>query len=159
MFYVRGKVDDQGIYLGSLGSTNSTRLTAADSAGAYMPPGWLIFIRNDRLVARAFNASRGELSGEPVVVADRVGFEPNVSVGAFSISAAGALIYKATLGRREARLTSSDRSGKPIGTHGAPDPWVAFQRSRQTVVGSRFRVGWAATLLISMSSTPYETHA
>ena len=68
----------EGIHLGSLGSQTTTRLTAADSAGAYLPPGWLLFVRNGTLVAQGFDASRGELRGEPLTVAETVGFNANV---------------------------------------------------------------------------------
>ena len=91
LFYVRGAGDNQGIYLGSLGSQETTRLTAADTAGAYLAPGWLLFVRQGTLVARRFDSSRGELSGEPVTVVDQVGFQEDV--GAFS-AAAGAVTYR-----------------------------------------------------------------
>jgi hypothetical protein len=74
LFYAKGTFNDQGIYLGSLGSQTTTRLTAADTAGAYLPPGWLLFVRNGILVAQGFDASRAELRGEPLTVADPVGF-------------------------------------------------------------------------------------
>ena len=75
LFYVRGNPNEQGIHLGSLGSQTTTRLTAADTAGAYLAPGWLLFVRDGTLVARGFDASRGELSGEPLTVAMPVGFD------------------------------------------------------------------------------------
>src|SRR5262249_32406871 len=45
LFYIQGTEETRGIYMGSLDSSEPTRLTAADSAGAYMAPGWLLFIR------------------------------------------------------------------------------------------------------------------
>ena len=87
--------------MGSLGSQTTTRLTAADSAGAYLPPGWLLFVRNGILVAQGFDASRAELRGEPLTVADPVGFNARVGVGAFSTSATGAVVYGAILGGTE----------------------------------------------------------
>jgi Tfp pilus assembly protein PilF/tRNA A-37 threonylcarbamoyl transferase component Bud32 len=91
LFYTKGTFNDQGIYLGSLGSLATTRLTAADTAGAYLPPGWLLFVRNGTLVAQGFDASRGEVRGEPQTVADPVGFNASVGVGAFSTAATGAV--------------------------------------------------------------------
>ena len=61
-----------------MGSQTTTRLTPADSAGAYLPPGWLLFVRNGTLVAQGFDASRGELRGEPLTVAETVGINANV---------------------------------------------------------------------------------
>ena len=119
LFYVKGTFNDQGIYVGSLGSQTTTRLTAADSAGAYLPPGWLLFVRNGILVAQGFDASRAELRGEPLTVADPVGFNARVGVGAFSTSATGAVVYGAILGGTEQRLRWFDRSGTAVGTLGA----------------------------------------
>ena len=121
LLYVRGTPNEQGIHLGSLGSQTTTRLTAADSAGAYLPPGWLLFVRNGSLVAQGFDASRGELRGEPLTVAETVGFSANARVGAFSTSATGAVIYQAAVERPESRLMWFDRTGKPLGTLGAFD--------------------------------------
>jgi eukaryotic-like serine/threonine-protein kinase len=42
----------QGIYLASLDGGEPKRLTAADTAGAFLPPDRLIFIRQDALVSR-----------------------------------------------------------------------------------------------------------
>ena len=39
LYYVRGALDETGIYMGTLDGTSSTRLTAADSQGVYLPPG------------------------------------------------------------------------------------------------------------------------
>src|SRR5688572_25208888 len=68
LFYVVGTGDAQGIYLGSVDSTDSKLLTTADSAGAYLAPGWLLFMRQGVLIARQFDASAGVLLGDPLVV-------------------------------------------------------------------------------------------
>jgi hypothetical protein len=57
-----------GIYIGSLDSSEIKRLTPADSAGAYAPSGWLLFMRQGVLVAQRFDVTRylpsfGWLSG------------------------------------------------------------------------------------------------
>ena len=57
LFYVRGNPNDAGIHLGSLGSEKATRLTAAETAGAYLSPGRLLFVRDGALVARLFDTS------------------------------------------------------------------------------------------------------
>ena len=119
LFYVRGNPNDQGIHLGSLDSEKTTRLTAAETAGAYLAPGWLLFVLDGALVARRFDTSRGELSGEPVTVATPVGFDPVMHAAAFS-TAAGRVVYRPSAGDREKRqLTWFDRSGTALGTMGA----------------------------------------
>lgn len=120
LFFARGIRDAQGIYLSSLDSPGVTRLTAAESAGTYLPAGWLLFVRQGTLVARRFDLSRGELIGDPVLVADPVGFDGVFLVGAFSASPAGLIGYRANAASRR-QLTWFDRGGKILGTVGAPD--------------------------------------
>ncbi len=121
LFFAKGGFNDSGIYLGSLGAQIAKRLIAADTAGAYLPPGWLLFVRNGTLVAQGFDASRGELRGEPLTVADPVGFNANRAVGAFSTSATGAVVYGTSLGGAQQQLKWLDRSGTAVGTLGATD--------------------------------------
>jgi eukaryotic-like serine/threonine-protein kinase len=119
LFFVDGTPDAQGIYLGSLGSTEIKRLTLADSFGTYVAPGWLVFGRQETLLARRFDVARGELTGEPVTLADSVLSNTNRAI-AFSASTDGPLAYRAgdTAPRQ---LTWFDRSGKVLGTLGPND--------------------------------------
>lgn len=73
LFYTTGTPETQGVYLGSLDSQETKRLTAADAAAAYASPGWLFYIRQGTLIARRIIEARGELTGEPITVADAVG--------------------------------------------------------------------------------------
>src|SRR2546425_518160 len=88
LFYATGTPDASGIYLGSLDGGEPKRLTAADSAGAYLPPGMIAFMRQTTLMAQHFDLKRGELLGDPVRLADPVGLV-NTGLGGFSVSADG----------------------------------------------------------------------
>jgi len=120
LFFGIGTGDAQGIYLGSLDSTESKFLTASDTAGAYLEPGWLLYMRQGALVARRFDASAGVLTGDPVVIADPVGSEPTLGIGAFSVSRTGVVAYRSGSAIRR-QLTWFDRAGKPAGVLGEPD--------------------------------------
>ena len=120
LFFAVGIPDVQGIHVGSLDSPEITRLMAAETAGAYVPSGWLLFLRQGTLVARRFDLSRGELSGDPVTVADPVGFDGVFYFGAFSVSPAGLMAHRADVANPR-QLTWLDRTGKALGTLGAPD--------------------------------------
>src|SRR5215510_4146768 len=77
-------------------------------------------IRQGSLVARHFDPVRGELTGDSVTAADRVGVDARMLVGAFSVSAAGLIAYRApAAGRRQ--LVWFDRSGKALERVGPPD--------------------------------------
>ena len=120
LFYVTGMEESAGIYLGSLDAPDVKRLTGSDTPGAYSPPGWLFFARQGTLVARRFDLTRWELNGDPVTVADSVAIDSAVFLGAFSVSPTGLVTYR-TGGAARKQLTWFDRSGKLLGTLGAPD--------------------------------------
>jgi hypothetical protein len=115
-----GSTTLKGVYLGALDGSEPRRLTDADAAGLYMPPGWLLFVRGGALMARRFDDARGELEGEPVVVADPVGIDANVYAAAVSVSTAGLVAYRRG-GPSRRQLAWFDRSGRPAGTVGQPD--------------------------------------
>jgi eukaryotic-like serine/threonine-protein kinase len=120
LFYVQGPPDTRGIYLGSMDGSEQKRLIEADTAGLYAPSGWLLFVQGGTLQAKRFDLSRAELTGDPVNVAERVGFDSADNLGAFSVSASGLMIYRAGRASRR-QLTWFDRSGKMLGTFGEPD--------------------------------------
>ena len=101
-------------------SPSATVFLSYATAGAYMPPGWVLFIREGTLVGRRFDLSRGELTGDSVTIADPVAFQRSANAGAFSVSDTGSVIYRSG-GGAPRQLTWFDRSGKALGTMGAPD--------------------------------------
>lgn len=134
--------EQSGIYVADLESSYRKRLIAADSNAAYSPPGYLLFVRDHKLMSQRFDADRHQTTGDALPVADQIDSQATRSQNQFSISQNGVLAY--TSGRSEggALLTWYDRSGKVIGTLGAPnalngpaispdDKMVAVQRSDQ----------------------------
>jgi len=120
LFFVQGPPETQGIYLGSLDSPRTRRLTSADTAGAHTSQGWLLFLRHGTLVARNFDSTRGELTGDPITVAAPGGLNASLFVRAFSASGTGTVAYRSSgMGRRQ--FTWFDRTGRLLGTLGAPD--------------------------------------
>src|SRR5262249_32502764 len=77
----------QGIYLGSLDGGEPKRLTAADTAGAYLAPDRLIFMRLGALVSRRLDIARGELTGDALTLADPVGYDAGFFFGGFFVLA------------------------------------------------------------------------
>ena len=120
LFFVGGPDGVRGVYLGSLESSEVTRLVASDTQGSYVAPGWLLFIRQGTLWAQRFDVSQRRVSGEPIAVADSVAFEPIDGSGAFSTSDAGVLTYR--VGQPSmTQLAWFDRSGDTIGAIGSPE--------------------------------------
>jgi eukaryotic-like serine/threonine-protein kinase len=120
LIYVLGAADRSGIYLVSVDSSDVKRLVAADAAGAWAPPGWLLYLQQGTLRAQALDIARGTLSGNPVTVANPVGFDSGVNNGGFSVSVMGMVAYRnATESRTQ--LVWFDRTGKADGSVGDPD--------------------------------------
>lgn len=120
LFQATGGADASGIYLGSLDGGEPKRLTAADSFSAYLKPDRIVFTRQGALVARELDVTRGELTGEPIVLADSVGYDGSTTLSGFSVSADGRLAYRSG-GAGRVQLTWFDRTGKTVGVAGEPD--------------------------------------
>jgi serine/threonine protein kinase len=114
LFYSGGAA--RGIYLGSLDRRETKLVVLTDTPGAYLTPGWLVFLRESVLLAQRFDAAHGVVSGETVKLAD---IDPR-GTAAFSVSAAGMVAYGS--GRPDKRqLAWFDRTGTSLGTVGEPD--------------------------------------
>lgn len=108
--------EQKGLFVGSLDSPEITQIVP-DTTPAVYQGGWLLFIRNDALVAQAFDASKITLSGEPVtLIADQKSWVNNFR---FSVSETGILVWQGVW-EREYQLTWFDRQGKQVGTVEAP---------------------------------------
>src|SRR5262249_28648790 len=118
LFYATGTPDTQGIYLGALDGGVPKRLTAADSHGEYLEPGYLLYVQQGTLLARKFDIDRAELSGNAQTVAESVAYVSPIARGGFSTSANGRVAYRAGASLLY-RLTWYDRAGKRsvVGEH------------------------------------------
>jgi len=61
---------DVEIFAGSLGSKQMKRIMTAASGVTYAQPGYLLFERDQKLVAQRFDVSRLEVAGEPVPIGE-----------------------------------------------------------------------------------------
>ncbi len=137
LFYAQGTPDTAGIFLGALDAPDTHRLTAADTGGVFLPSvrttasgsadagarsegGWLLWVRSGTLVAQRLNLAQAALTGEVVTLADPVVVDASANAAAVSASADGLVAYRTGRGNRQ-QLTWVDRSGKALGTQGAPD--------------------------------------
>jgi Tol biopolymer transport system component len=118
LFYSGGTPDVQGIYLGSLDHGDIRRLTPATGAARFMPPHWLLLVRNGTLVARRFDTSGGTLSEDALVVAE--GF-PYRGAGAEALSTSSTSLIAYRRGGEQRQLIWFDRTGRELGTYGDAD--------------------------------------
>ncbi len=120
LLYVLGPPETAGIYLSSLDGDAPTRLTAADSAGVYLPSGWLLWVRGGTLVAQRLDIVQAALVGETVTLADGVAVDDVGFRGAVTVAETGLVAYRTGAGSRR-QLAWFDRSGTAAGTAGDSD--------------------------------------
>jgi Tol biopolymer transport system component len=120
LYFVQASPQVQGIYLGSLDGGTPARLTAADTAGAWLAPDRIVFIRQGALVAQRLNLGSGvgRRHRDP---GESRRIRPGAFRGAFSASADGRVAYR-TGGADQRQLAWFDRSGKLLSLVGGPDP-------------------------------------
>jgi len=158
LFHVEGEQDVSGVYLGSLDGAAPKRLTATNSAAAFLPPNRMVYVQDGALVARRLDASRGELIGDLVTVVAAMGSGIRGPVG-FSTSGAGVVAYRAGSGS-VIRTTWFDRSGKmsePLAFMNAPElsPDGRYLAGDRTIDGNRD--AWIVDL-VRGASTRFTTH-
>jgi Tol biopolymer transport system component len=119
LFHSLVSPEGAGIYLGSLDGGEPKRLAASDTGAAYLTPDRVAYMRQGALVARQLDVKRGELIGDPEILADPVGEDVNFRLSGFSVSADGRVAYRT--GGSARQLTWYDRTGKTLGMASRPD--------------------------------------
>jgi Tol biopolymer transport system component len=128
---------NSGIYVGSLDSRETKRVSDVDATAAFASPGYLLFIREKVLMAQPFDPKALRTTGEPVVVGRDVQYVETWGSAAFASSDSGLLAYQgASPAARQ--LAWFDRSGKKLPTLGtdgeyAEDPRLSPDGSRVAV--------------------------
>jgi len=121
LYFAFGPQGSQGIYVGSLDSKETKRLVDAESAPVFAAPEYLLFARQGAVLAQRLDLKTLQTIGEPMPLATQVA-TPWRTTGsvALSASAAGPVAYRADTGEQQLRWV--DRSGRPVGALGGPDP-------------------------------------
>jgi len=114
----KGKKLAGGIFLGSLDGKEKRLIRPEQSNAAYAEPGYLLFCRDQNLLAQPFDLRRLQTSGEPSPVAERVFYANGTRNGLFSVSASGTLAYLTVTAPPQSRLLWFDRAGREIGRLG-----------------------------------------
>jgi len=117
---VSGRASDENVFkVGSLDGKTDRILFHASSPMAY-DSGYLLFMINDKLMARRFDSEKMEFSGDPVAVAEDVQFDPMNTNGVFSASGTGALLYEAGNASNQRKIEMLDARGSLIETLSDP---------------------------------------
>jgi len=111
LYVVYGKAaEDQTIMVKSLGANDGRELLKTSSLVHYAPPGYLLYVREQTLVAQPFDTGALQLKGEPIPLGEGLGVG-DLGLASFSISDTGVLAYRAGLSEGR-QLLWFDRAGK-----------------------------------------------
>jgi eukaryotic-like serine/threonine-protein kinase len=113
------KPGERYLMAGSIdGKEQPRRLVDVGSLARYAPPGYLLYVREDSLLAQPFDAAALKTTGEAVPLAEHLG-PTSVGLADFSASDNGTVVYRSGFTARR-RLVWVDRSGKTVGDADQP---------------------------------------
>jgi Tol biopolymer transport system component len=117
-----GRLDKNMIYVGSLDSDEKRPIVTASTNAVYAEPGYLLYWRDNALVAQHFDLHSYLLTGEPRIVSEAVQYFPQTNLAVFAV-AGKTLVAQTSAGRGVSRsqLIWFDRHGKQVGTVGPPE--------------------------------------
>ena len=116
-----------GIYVSSLDGKENRRVLADVSGAVFAPParrglaGYILFVRENTLMAQPFDAATAQVSGDAFPVAEGVTLTNNATYLPATVSESGLLLYASGGAIGETReMGWYDRSGKSLGSVGTP---------------------------------------
>lgn len=113
LYFAHGSTTaDSGIYLAALDSKERKLLLRNDSNAIYAAPGYLLFVRDNTLLAQRFNLRSLALEGEAKPVADHVAVNTDIWHGILTTSANGELLYQHGAAGGGSQLVWYDATGK-----------------------------------------------
>jgi serine/threonine protein kinase/Tol biopolymer transport system component len=119
--------ENHHVRVGSLDSQETQILFSAVTRIAYAPPGFLLYVSQGALVAQPFDPQKLKVTGESMVVAERIAAVGGNHEFDFSVSDNGVLAYQT--GSIQSQLVWFDRTGKKLQTVGEPDTYAAIALS------------------------------
>ncbi len=108
--------------LHTLDEEGDVPLTPADSRVQYADPGYLLYVLDGMLVAHPFDADKGDLTGDPMPLADNIGSSA-VGLADFSASANGTFSFRSgEVGWAAVAVVRSRREGDGLPCRGQRVP-------------------------------------
>jgi Tol biopolymer transport system component len=99
-------------------------VTPMASEVQYADPGYLLFAGEGALLGQRFDSKSGRLTGAPFSIADHLRFFSSNGSAGFATSLSGTLAYQSQ--EDVQRLVWFDRTGKNLGTVGAPGKYLTL---------------------------------
>ncbi len=105
--------EDDKVYAGSLDGQLKKELLNTHSNAMYAD-GYLLFVREQSLMATPFDAGNMQLTGNAVPIAEQVRFNEGWNRGSFTVSQQGLLMYEGGVGPAINQLAMFDRTGEHV---------------------------------------------
>ncbi len=129
-----GDPKQNGIYFGSVDSTESHLVAATESAAQYAS-GYLLYQANTALVAQPIDPQNGILSGSPIPLVSNLRNDVGVWRSIFAVSQNGLMVYQAgSADSARSHLVWFDRSGKELADY---DPQETTINDVRALLGVR----------------------
>ena len=116
------------LMLGESGKA-STLVGAIESNAQFVKPATLVFARGGALVRQPFDPASGQLSGEPVAIANSVRFFLSTGLADFSTAVEGTLVYQSH--SSISRVAWIDRAGRELSSLGSKGEYFTVRISPQ----------------------------
>ena len=131
--------ENNALYIGSLDSTDVTRVMSVQSRVSYVPgpsgdQGTLLFYRDGPLLAQTFDPNSARLTGEPIPVFDKISYVAASIQAGFRASDDGRVIIVEQAGANDTRLAWFNRDGTEAG---AIAPVGDYSQPRISPLGDR----------------------
>ena len=117
LFWARSSrgIQEHQVYIGTLGSLDAKPLMKSELTALYVP-GYLLFLRDQTLMAQPFNVRSLETTGSPVPIAEHVAVNGTTSRPIFSASDNGTLVYQTGSEQGGWKLLWFTRDGQQTGS-------------------------------------------
>ena len=116
-----GHLESNWVVVGSLNSGERHNVINASSNAAYADPGYLLYLRDNVLVAQRFNPRTFLLSGDPRTINDEVQYSQLIDLALFDVVGPKTLAVQTGKGIAKSQLTWYERNGHLAGIAGTPD--------------------------------------
>jgi Tol biopolymer transport system component len=126
------------VFVGDTESDRRELLFSGSTNAVYSAPGYVLFARDQTLMAQPFDAARLRLTGEASPIAEHVDYSATTIQGQFAASQTGLVAFYSGVGGED-QLVWLDRAGKPVGTIGTPGSpeWPVISPDERTVAEAR----------------------
>jgi eukaryotic-like serine/threonine-protein kinase len=115
---IANRGENDGVYVTDLEAKEFHLVMRAESNATFAEPGYLLYLRDRRLMAQKFDLKTLQVTGEPLAVAANPQFLPRIMHATFSAMDSRVLLVQKGGNLLGSRLTWFDRAGKELGTIG-----------------------------------------